>query len=180
MSAAVGLALAGCLFPDFDDLRATGAPDGGKRKDGGGAIGEDDDIPPGSPPPVDPPSPADGGGDSSAPKGPVSIACTDETCGPGQFCCANLILDSDCMNEGTSLDDCNIQAFGQARTMRCDGPEDCPGVEICCFVDSHAEGGRCRAACPPPGRVVCHTAADCAGKACNQALFEDQYLTCSP
>ena len=47
-------------------------------------------------------------------------------------------------------------------TNQCDGPEDCPGPEICCSVP--AQPATCTVTSMCEGKLFCHTDADCVGQ----------------
>jgi hypothetical protein len=141
------LAAAGCRW-DLDRVSADD-DDGGS---GGGGGGGDGSLP--------------GGGD-----GPSSIADApaedappwqDGGSGVGAWCgsayCAGL--------------PCCFSYWGAYRcysfcTMGtpywCDGPEDCPGNDLCCFNGTSAN---CLTTCDSPSVVVCHTTADCSQGQC--------------
>src|SRR5579884_1433002 len=66
---------------------------------------------------------------------PDSVRCLDNgaqtTCTtPTQECCTT-VMDASITIECTSVAQCPSNA---RLSLTCDGPEDCPGTELCCFV----------------------------------------------
>ena len=111
---------------------------------GGGAVGD---------------GPAAGGDCAMADSGlpPNGIACPGTTCGP--VCC-----DGMCTNI--------VLGVCIGRSFRCDGPEDCPGQEVCC---NDKNGSYCTQTCGGSGHFeACHTTADCSFS-CNDCGYRDDY-----
>ena len=81
------------------------------------------------------------------------------SCGGGATC--SIAAGEHCCEDATLH--CSTGACGY-HEYDCDGPEDCPGGEVCCFPGDRAA---CRAGCAPTGVVLCHAASDCpAGQVC--------------
>lgn len=173
---AIALLAGACFFPSFDKFEERGA----RPNDDASETPPDDDA--------DPPVALREAGvdaalrdaEAGATRVPDGVRCDDTTCAPGaQYCCVGSVLNGDhCTTK--SLGDCAFENFGNARGFRCDGPEDCPAGQVCCFVDSDSVGAACSATCN--GAVVCHTTADCAaGTTCAGPIDDDlfeRYLRC--
>lgn len=149
--------LAGCLFPSFDGLRGDDAS-GEDERDGAAPPTTSPTVVPTTAPTTVPVLDAsvDSGVDAG-PALPKAVVCEDRSCtAPSSFCCAGMITDDECMPQNRDPEaDCAFLNFGNARAMRCDGPEDCNAGEQCCFVNDSDRGAFCTAqACG--GAVLCH------------------------
>jgi hypothetical protein len=79
--------------------------------------------------------------------GPVVVSCGDQ--GDCEDAC--------CVNLGGQFR-CGAACEGPELSVRCDGPEDCPGAKVCC---GGLGGGECRDACRVEEFEACHVDEDC-------------------
>jgi hypothetical protein len=79
---------------------------------------------------------------------PVAIECGDETCGPTEQCCADVITGDRCIGAAEVC---------PGDTALCDGKDDCLDRERCCNGD---EETTCALACDSTD-VACASDADC-------------------
>jgi hypothetical protein len=109
---------------------------------------------------------------------PETVACGGTPCAVGaQVCCSTTFgASGTCATPGV-LGGCpgaTSQAFD------CDGPEDCPGTQTCCYV--RGVGTRCTDLCI--GQTVCHDVSTCGAGAKNCCPLQQNgtigvYRTCS-
>ena len=79
----------------------------------------------------------------------------------------DLATESCCGQPGGQFQ-CQPQCTGMSQEINCDGPEDCPGTEVCCGGFGGAE---CQTQCGPQSIEYCHDNTDCQG--------QDQCLSCT-
>jgi hypothetical protein len=80
------------------------------------------------------------------------VVCRGRTCDVPDRCCDSADEMTVCLGAGADTGSC-------ARVLACDGPEDCPSNQECCF-DNAARAGTCAATCARFQRV-CAKNADC-------------------
>lgn len=105
---------------------------------------------------------------TTTPPPPPEIPCGNQTCLGPEVCCISY--------QGAQYDECGPPGSCSDTSVEaaCDGPDDCPGAQICCgrFVEN--PGYYTEVACVPtcesvPGTLgvtMCESAADCTGADC--------------
>ncbi|MCC6214092.1 MAG: hypothetical protein IT376_04445 [Polyangiaceae bacterium] len=122
---------------------------------------------------------AGAGGAAGAAGAGAEVSCGEATptdCSAGDVCCVVQGSPDTCTASGS----CTCSGFGCTfLEVTCDGPEDCPGSQVCCgtFVQGPGPGGSrytsvvCAATCDGGNeRRLCHSDNDCSG----------QYSDCDP
>ncbi|MBX3225915.1 MAG: hypothetical protein KIT84_29940 [Labilithrix sp.] len=134
------IALVGCLFPSFDDLKSdtktTPRPDAGS--DGDDDDGDDDDA-----------TPPDAGG-TKLPDGgdfPARHIDCNDVCPIADALCCTTVGGASCQPlEAETF--CPVQG---GEVFKCDGDEDCDPGQVCCYAEKR---GTCSATCA--GQQLCH------------------------
>jgi hypothetical protein len=153
------LLFGGCLFPSFDGFEDG---EGSDRSKGDGADGSNSS---GSNSSGTTTSSSSGNTTTSGEPARV-VHCHEGDGGlcpiPSQYCC--FTVGGPVCQDSVGIShppNCEIQGLGFGKAFLCDGKEDCPGGEVCCFVDqkdSEGVNARCKpeGSCTPPGKAVCN------------------------
>jgi hypothetical protein len=149
--AVVSSALAGCLFPSFDDLGDGGstAPESnaGPKSDGGSTSPSADGGLGSTTPPSDQPAPTEGGASK------IEVTCGGNTCDVATTeCCIAFFSGAQCAAHSQA--ELCANGGGKGDLLRCDGPEDCAGGSVCCYVAADRIAS-CRPSCDG-NKVLCH------------------------
>jgi hypothetical protein len=85
------------------------------------------------------------------PDAAIGVGCGNQTCSAGNVCCVG-------GPPGNMQLECKDKCDGNQATFACDGPEDCPGKDECCFSRA---GSSCDTSCGFGEQVACRSAQDC-------------------
>jgi hypothetical protein len=163
VAAMAGSGLAACLFPDLDRFEGT-QPE--PRQVGA------------SPTPDAAPS------GSATPGQSVKCGATDSCPVPEQYCC-DAPTGPNCgpPSGATSPVVCTGASFGFAHAFLCDGEEDCPAGQTCCYEespDSNGVNAKCTAAAACTGKTLCNSVTQrCPpGTGCTGSVASGDFKAC--
>jgi len=158
----VAFATAASCVPDFE-FRPEGAGAGGSAAGtGGGGGGQGGAVTSASSAGGDDAGTEDAGGGGGGPVVPV-VPCKNGTdCAPGVFCCfheSSAACDT-CSEAGQCQDPVGVcGGVSNYRLLRCNGPEDCQGGQVCC--EDITGDTACYPACGAGQRTICRDPGDC-------------------
>jgi len=128
-----------------------------------------------------------GGGSGGGVAGAGGASLNDVACDgvppcvlPEFLCCVALAVDGGSEGAACQPEESLCGDTGDV-PIQCDGPEDCPGGGVCCYLPWEPQGATCDAACQTGSAMMCHGDNSCfeGESCCPIPSLGGAYRTCS-